>query len=553
MPDSAISTHLAEQMIKQGARSDGNLLVVPSDRVFLLDANVDPVPPWVISSPLLKRLGSTRLFALNLINCVGHLRLGPLELEAVSTKLSQTAFRRLVTEVSNYIVSLPFSHRGAGSGYRFAHRDDMPIAYHALVYVSDLLRSGQLQTAVGQITANPHVLFVRERRYVRVEQARRVDAATVRLVCAVPRHLEPVAPGARVARSSLGTCLEETPVAGHFPGRVSSSRMVGLVDNPENQFVRHALEWMLRAADSLLMYEHCPRDIVAEAQQTVNALERLLAHDLFRLVSRPHQLSLSSQVLQRRAGYREMLTYFSQLMLPPTPTWPQDLGQMLELKDAATLYEYWVFVTICRMIEEILSAAPVEATAACPPWVQQSPLEVALSSDIEVRFPEGVVVRYQDLRRGYSGVFCPDVTLTTPAGMWVFDAKFRLGKGRHLDDVLHRDEDDQSDVSAKSEDIDKMHAYRDALPGCRGAYVVYPGDAKDLFPAPVSGVCGALPVRDADPVSDVVDGVGALPARPTGNPSHLSDMLRVLLTQTPTHAEPLGPHTFGARRLPDWP
>ncbi len=53
MPDSAISTHLAEQMIKQGARSDGNLLVVPSDRVFLLDANVDPVPPWGISSPLL--------------------------------------------------------------------------------------------------------------------------------------------------------------------------------------------------------------------------------------------------------------------------------------------------------------------------------------------------------------------------------------------------------------------------------------------------------------------------------------------------------------------
>jgi hypothetical protein len=92
---------------------------------------------------------------------------------------------------------------------------------------------------------------------------------------------------------------------------------------------------------------------------------------------------------------------------------------MLELKDAATLHEYWVFVTICRMIGEILSAAPVEATAARPPWVQQSPLEATLSSDIEAGFPEGVVVRYQDLRREYSGGFCPDVTLTTPAGMWV--------------------------------------------------------------------------------------------------------------------------------------
>lgn len=537
MPSSAVSTHLAEQMIRQGARSDGNLLVVPSDQVYFLDVNVDPVPPWVTSSPLLKRLGSTHLFALNLINCVGHLRLGPLELEAVSTKLSQIAFRRLVTEVSNYIVSLPFSHRGAGSGYEFAHRDDMPTAYHALVYVSDLLRSKRLQTAVAQITANPHVLFVRERRYVRVEQARRVDAATVRLLCAVPRHLEPVAPGAWVACGSLGTRLEETPVAGHFPGQVSSSRMVGLVDNPENQFVRHALESMLRAAGSLLMHERCPRNIADEAQQAVNALERLLAHDLFRLVSRPHQLSLSSQVLQRRAGYREMLAFYSQLMLPPTPTWPQDLGQMLELKDAATLFEYWVFVTICSIIEEILGVAPVEATVVRPPCGQQGPLEVTLSSGIEARFPEGVVVRYQDLRRGYSGDFRPDVTLTTPAGMWVFDAKFRLGKGRDLDDVFHSDEDDRPDASAKAEDIDKMHAYRDALPTCRGAYVIYPGDAKDLFAAPLSGVSGALPVRDADPMSEAVDGVGALPARPTGDLSHLSDILRVLLTEAPTHAE----------------
>jgi predicted component of viral defense system (DUF524 family) len=165
---------------------------------------------------------------------------------------------------------------------------------------------------------------------------------------------------------------------------------VAAVHSPENQFVRYALESMLRAAGSLLANEHCPRDIVAEAQRVVDALKRFLAHDLFRLVSRPRQLGLSSQVLQRRAGYRDMLTRFSELTLPRTPTWLQHLGRILGLKDAATLHEYWVFVTDCRMIEESLGVAPVEVTAASPPWVRQGALEVTLPSGMDIGFPEGV-------------------------------------------------------------------------------------------------------------------------------------------------------------------
>lgn len=59
--------------------------------------------------------------------------------------------------------------------------------------------------------------------------------------------------------------------------------------------------------------------------------------------------------------------------------------------------------------------------------------------------------------------------------MWVFDAKFRLQAGAGQG---------ESDPWARSDDIHKMHAYRDALPDCRGAYVVYPGDGNRMLPNP---------------------------------------------------------------------
>jgi predicted component of viral defense system (DUF524 family) len=138
--------------------------------------------------------------------------------------------------------------------------------------------------------------------------------------------------------------------------------MISVLDNPENQFVLHVLESMLNAVGRVKQSPQRILDICAEADRITEEIDRLLAHDLFREVSRPRMLNLSSQVLQRRAGYREMLTYYSEMTLPPTPAWSEDLRRILELKDAATLYEYWVFIEICKIIEKTIGAGPVEAS-----------------------------------------------------------------------------------------------------------------------------------------------------------------------------------------------
>ncbi len=163
--------------------------------------------------------------------------------------------------------------------------------------------------------------------------------------------------------------------------------MVPMVDNPENQFVRHTLESILRAVGgSVMAAAQSTSDIRAEACWIQREVERLLAYDLFQEVSRPRWLNLSSQVLQRRAGYREMLMFHSQMALPPTPAWSHDLKRILELKDVATLYEYWVFVQIGRGgVEKIMGA---ECVGGADGGVEYDPFGATLRRGIRVRFPE---------------------------------------------------------------------------------------------------------------------------------------------------------------------
>ena len=89
----------------------------------------------------------------------------------------------------------------------------------------------------------------------------------------------------------------------------------------------------------------------------------------------------------------------------------------------------------------------------------------------------------------------------------VLDAK---NKGREGRGDFYGLEDAGSIREWRPEDMDKMHAYRDALTGAVGAFALYPG-----LKTPIYRVPGAT--RDCE-------GVGALPLRPradaTPEPEH---------------------------------
>src|SRR5438552_9195568 len=95
------------------------------------------------------------------------------------------------------------------------------------------------------------------------------------------------------------------------PARIVTTRRTATVDTPENRFVKHALSEFLQFLEFIAgkFAGSSPADlrIAAEVRPLRTMIASWLSHDLFGEISELRVLPLSSSVLQRRPGYREVL------------------------------------------------------------------------------------------------------------------------------------------------------------------------------------------------------------------------------------------------------
>jgi predicted component of viral defense system (DUF524 family) len=174
---------------------------------------------------------------------------------------------------------------------------------------------------------------------------------------------------------------------------------------------------------------------------------------------------------------------------------------LLEGRDMATLYEYWVFVRILACVMNEVSVQEVLA-----PKIERTEFGVKLgirqvaAPGVEVAFNPTFSRRSQS---AYSTPLRPDVTLSIGGKIYAFDAKYRLDK------FDYADEDDDGRLTYKRADLYKMHTYRDAIASLCSSCVVYPGNEFIFFER-----TGNIRTDPCDVA--VVDGVGAVPLRPMG-------------------------------------
>ena len=114
----------------------------------------------------------------------------------------------------------------------------------------------------------------------------------------------------------------------------------------------------------------------------------------------------------------------------------------------------------------------------------------------------------------YSHNLRPDIVISKNGQKLILDAKYKGQRGGFYGE----ESPDGTIRSWRDEDIDKMHAYREAIRDVWGAYILYPGDVAIVYPS-----------HDAQ---SPFEGVGALPLKPTLNarpdPQHLQNVLQVI-------------------------
>ena len=276
-----------------------------------------------------------------------------------------------------------------------------------------------------------------------------------------------------------------------------TERLVAETDTPENRFVLYTLKELRRRLvsfgerlkDNALVSQTWKDGITDRADR----LERLSRHPFFRGVSRFEGFRQQSLVLQKSAGYAQILTAWLRLKSALKP-----MGDDIDVgyRPISTLYEFWCFLKMRDMLTMRLG----EPTGQ--DWQDNSPDDLfnvpELTDEyggdgqlckIDVTFQHDTRTCLLSYQKTYSTKECdegetmaglnpqrPDIVLSISEGestfTYLFDAKYRIwSKGL-------------VDASPRAA-IDDMHRYRDAIlyrlqkaevkHEVIGAYVLYPG------------------------------------------------------------------------------
>lgn len=453
-------------------------------------------------------------------------RVGQIVLEVRSTKLHYVKhYRWMLKDIAEQYSEL-LLERFAATEQRFQlAKGDASTLYQRFAFLKHLISGEQFEAAIQQVLGRPH------RTWVDQEELRR------------PGERLPAT--AHLSRRVVGATGPRIMWPGHpiaLPIQIPVRASVETTDTPENRFAKFALtRWRDVTLDiERMLRQEGESSPVARGRVEVRLvqerLDELLSAPLFAEVGPLLQMPTNSQVLQKRAGYRDVLRAYVQFEAAAALTWKggEDVYQAGQ-RNVAALYEYWVFLRLREVVRSLCEDRLYEETL----FEQRNGLMVTLKRGETLSISGNVARHGRRLRlelyfnHRFAGTdswtmpMHPDCSLRICPGegnqvpfdeVWVhFDAKYRID---HWKEIFGSEQQDlgqpggggaqESRAPPKAgrstrDDLLKMHAYRDAIRKSAGSYVIYPGSAqKDENDQP--------PFRM---YHEILPGLGAFVLRPT--------------------------------------
>jgi predicted component of viral defense system (DUF524 family) len=221
--------------------------------------------------------------------------------------------------------------------------------YQRFAFIRAVIDTDEFTEAVHRVVTRPVTRWSETEENVDIRRVRRFSRSNIREITRAGNRMK--LPDTHHLRVHSG--LESVPV------RLASSRKTDSYDTPENRFVKHALETFLQFCTEIHEQASGSTGLRAEAKVVINRLEAHLHHSLFRGISRAQTLPLSSPVLQRKEGYREILRAWLMFDLAAKLVWKGgDDVYGGRKKDVATLYEYWLFFQLLDALESVFEIPP---------------------------------------------------------------------------------------------------------------------------------------------------------------------------------------------------
>lgn len=423
-------------------------------------------------------------------------------------------------------------------------RDNETI-YQRFSFINTIIQNKDFEEAVLKIIASPKTNWDTEEEVVDIRRIKRFNNAATKQITAGSNRI-PLQTSHPLYKAGIQS----------IPNKINSFRKIEHTDTPENRFIKHALEVFLRFAEDCQQFfkdKGYARPSI-EASNSVTKLDGYLSQSFFKDISRPTSLKLNSPVLQRKSGYREILSAWLQFDLAAKLVWKGgDDVYKAGKRDIATLYEYWLFFTLYDLFKSKFKIKDIEheeqsynhliepTKDGLNVMVKQGK-HTALYGDfvtenraLKVKFSynrsfKGGTKYTDELAGSYTTTLRPDYTLSVWPAMLKekeaekqelivhihFDAKYKVTQFQiqtSIDnDVIEQEENNERKGIYKNADLLKMHAYKDAIRRSGGAYVLYPGTKSNEIRG----------------FHEIIPGLGAFSINPTGQSNDISELSKFI-------------------------
>lgn len=455
---------------------------------------------------------------------------GSVKLEVQSVKADyRTDYRKMLSDITDECIELVFQHSSPVTQIiDVDYQNDNKTWHQRFAFIKSVIDTEEFNDAVNKIVSAPVTRWKETETDKDIRRLRRFSNKVIHQIASASNRI--ILPEGHPLKSETIKSI---------PSKIRITDKTETVDTPENRFVKHALQTFLFFASDFKSRLKVENKIKLDAEKIENRLEQFLGHSVFKEISNPTSIILSSPVLQRKEGYREILRVWLMYNLAAQLSWKggEDVYD-IEKRNVAALYEYWLFFQLLKIVSKVFGIKPSKGL------IVDTNDKLGLQLKQGEHFPvSGVCEKYNrklQVQFSYNRTFSgsseefsypesgswtrrmrPDYTLSIwPAGISDaeaekqelithihFDAKYKVEKiieslGNE-EDNLDKEKEEQSKGMYKRADLLKMHSYKDAIRRTGGAYILYPGKEKTKY--------SRMGFRE------LIPGLGAFQIRPSEN------------------------------------
>ena len=523
-----------EEEAIEAPSSEEGIVCLDEWKTYYVRAYGEEDPAFLTAEPFRAKAFHNRIYEINFKNYVGRSRIGNINLRVLNRKINDTLYDSMLGYITDKYADLIFSFN---TSVGLEYQKDKPgedILYIQLLFLKRYLLDGapNLDEITGLISSMPHRSIATDTRKCLMDEMDHFDVSLCLGLFSGYGKMAVLGQGHPLLSSPLARMIYQRTGENHYPSAAMKIRKYHTFDTNENRFVKHFLQEMLRRLDAIENAFGASRGsylnpaIRDSARLLKQKLRYFLSDPMWAEVGQMNLVPAQSTVLQRRDGYRHLFRLYSLLQVATRYQFRlEDFRSLIEIKDVPTLFEYWCFFLVKDILDRKFRQKGIAIIVphSEKEQVVREGVEIAYEGDIRLvynancRGSGGIDPEHGDMSdyhpsESYSHSLRPDIVIIKDHGKkLVLDAKY---KGKSRSSGFYGEEDEGCINKCKDEDLDKMHAYRDAIREVYGAFALYPGEESVIYPTH-----GA---------SRHFEGVGALALKPVaGGRPKAEDMVRM--------------------------